>query len=94
MLEISNTIKSVMQWILNISKITISLSILVLFIEAIFVVKSEHGTEERRKAKILFVVLVTSLVGMIVSICFHEEMVTIGVLLIYVSCFEHLIYMK
>ena len=94
MLEISNTIKSVLQWVFYISAIAISIATLVLFIEAIFVVKNENRTTKRRKAKILFVLLVLSLVGMILSICFHEEMVTIGVLLIYVSCFEHLIYMK
>lgn len=98
MLEISNTIKSVLQWVLYISAIAILLCTLVLFVEAIFIVKSEHATEERstkrRKAKILFVILGASLVGMIVSICFHKELIAIGVLLIYVSCFEHMIYMK
>ena len=94
MLEISNTIKSVLQWVLYISAIAISIATLVLFIEAIFVVKNENRTTKRRKAKILFVILGASLVGMIVSICFHKELIAIGVLLIYVSCFEHLIYMK
>ena len=55
MLEISNTIKSVLQWVLYISAIAILLCTLVLFVEAIFIVKSEHATEERstkrRKAK-------------------------------------------
>ena len=87
MLEISNTIKSVLQWVLYISAIAISLSILVMFVEAIFIKQST----KRRKAKILFAILAVSLVGMIVSICFHKELIAIGLLLIYVSCFEHLI---
>ena len=62
MLEISNTIKSVLQWVFYISAIAISIATLVLFIEAIFVVKNENRTTKRRKAKILFVLLVLSLV--------------------------------
>ena len=90
MLEISNTIKSVLQWVLYISAIAILLCTLVLFVEAaaICVIK------KRRKAKFMFAILATSLVGMIVSIYFHKELIAIGVLLIYVSCFEQLIYMK
>ena len=95
MLEISNTIKSVLQWVFYISAIAILLCTLVLFVEAIFIVKSEHATEERstkrRKAKILFVLLVLSLVGMILSICSNKELIAIGLFLIYISCFEHLI---
>ena len=37
MLEISNTIKSVLQWVLYISAIAILLCTLVLFVEAIFI---------------------------------------------------------
>ena len=91
MLEISNTIKSVLQWVFYISAIAISIATLVLFIEAIFVVKNENRTTKRRKAKILFVLLVLSLVGMILSICSNKELIDIGLFLIYISCFEHLI---
>jgi membrane-associated HD superfamily phosphohydrolase len=91
MLEISNTIKSVLQWVFYISAIAISIATLVLFIEAIFVVKNENRTTKRRKAKILFVLLVLSLVGMILSICSNKELIAIGLFLIYISCFEHLI---